>query len=101
MMWAQLAAAVTQAPGVNSVRVLANGKVLDLPGAPVAAGTTASALGYVTDVPVSSGPIALSAKAGRSILTQVAEFDSVPGARVAMPTPGCRPAVRCRGGRRP
>ena len=88
MMWAQLAAAVTQAPGVDSVRVLANGKVLDLPGASVASGASAAALGYVTDVPVSANPVALSAKAGRSLLTQVDAFDSVPAPRATMPALG-------------
>ena len=46
MLWAQLAASVTQAPGVTTVRVLVNGKVLELPGSSVAAGTTAPALGF-------------------------------------------------------
>src|SRR6185437_2349237 len=49
MLWAQLAASVTAAPGVTAVRVLVNGKVLDLPGTSVAAGITAPALGFVTD----------------------------------------------------
>jgi Lipoprotein LpqB beta-propeller domain/Sporulation and spore germination len=92
MLWAQLAASVTATPGVDTVRVLVNGQVLDLPGASVAAGTTASALGYTTDVPVSADPVALSAKAGRSVLTQFAEFDSLqaPGARGVMPVPTVR-----------
>jgi hypothetical protein len=89
LLWAQLAASLAQTPGVDSVRVLVNGKVLDLPGASVAGGTTAQALGYSTDVGVSADPVALSTKAGRSVLSQVSEFDSVEAAaaRGVLPVP--------------
>ena len=80
MLWAQLAASLAQTPGVDTVKVLVNGKVLDLPGASVAGGTTAQALGYSTDVGVSADPVALSNKAGRSVLSQVSEFDGVEAA---------------------
>ena len=71
------------------MRVLVNGKVLDLPGASVAGGTTAAALGYTTDVGVSADPVVLSTKAGRSVLNQVSEFDSVgaAAARGVLPVP--------------
>ena len=71
LLWAQLAAAVAQTPGVLSVRVLANGKLLELPGQAVAAGTTAGALGYSIDAAPSSSAIALTTTAGHSELTQL------------------------------
>ena len=72
LLWAQLAASVAQTPGVVSVRVLANGKLLELPGQSVATGTTAAALGFSTDAGPSSSAIAVSTTDGHSDLTQLA-----------------------------
>jgi hypothetical protein len=92
MLWAQLAASVTAAPSVSSVRVLVNGKLLELPGSSVAGGATASALGYVTTVPVSADPVALSAKGSRSVLTSLPALGAAEGATGSpeMPVPTVR-----------
>ena len=76
MLWAQLAASVAQTPGVEAVRVLVNGKVLDLPGQSLASGTTADALGYIDRAALSAGADRPVAKGGRSVLTQLAPASS-------------------------
>jgi hypothetical protein len=92
MLYAQLAAAVTQAPGVEAVKVLVDGKVLDLPGQSLGSGTTAEALGFSTSVSLSAGPITLALKGTRSVLDPLAGLDdtttSFPAG--ALPTPAVR-----------
>ncbi len=72
LLWAQLAAAVSQTPGVATVRVLANGKLLELPGQSLVGGTTAGGLGYSIDASPSSSAIAMTTTSHGSDLTQLA-----------------------------
>jgi Lipoprotein LpqB beta-propeller domain/Sporulation and spore germination len=71
MLWAQLAGSVTQTPGVEAVRVLVNGKPLELPGQSLASGATTTSLGYTTEPAVTADPVALSSKGTTSVLTQI------------------------------
>ncbi|MFL6099379.1 MAG: LpqB family beta-propeller domain-containing protein [Actinomycetales bacterium] len=72
LLWGQLAAAVTQVPGVDSVRVLAGDKLLDLPGQSVTTGTTSGALGFSVDSPPSASAVVMATSAGQAVLTQLA-----------------------------
>ncbi len=86
MLYAQLAASVAQTPGVEEVKVLVDGKVLDLPGQSLASGTTADALGYTIEPSLSAGGVVLGAKAGRSVLTQLSgDEGSGPSTQAALP----------------
>jgi Lipoprotein LpqB beta-propeller domain/Sporulation and spore germination len=71
MLWAQLAGSVTQTPGVEAVRVLVNGKPLELPGQSLVSGATTTSLGYTTEPAVTADPVALSSKGTTSVLTQI------------------------------
>jgi hypothetical protein len=86
LLWAQLAAAVAQTPGVDSVRVLANGKLLELPGLSVATGTSAGALGYSLDASPSASAVALSTVVGHGVLTQLAAAAAASPAKASLPT---------------
>jgi hypothetical protein len=94
LLWAQLAASVAQTPGVVTVRVLANGKLLELPGQSIATGTTAGALGYSIDAAPSSSAIALSTTDGHSVLTQLASGIGNTGSAVKATLPSFTTPLR-------
>jgi hypothetical protein len=87
MLWAQLAGSVTQTPGVDTVRVLVNGKLLELPGLTLVGGATTTSLGYTTEPAVSAEPVALSDKGSTSVLTQIvgASDQQVPARQPVLP----------------
>jgi hypothetical protein len=87
LLWAQLAAAVTQTPGVDSVRVLAGGKLLDLPGQSVATGATAGGLGYALDALPSASAVVVATSGGQAVLTQVSAGGATAGsAKASLPS---------------
>jgi Lipoprotein LpqB beta-propeller domain/Sporulation and spore germination len=88
LLWAQLAAAVTQTSGVDSVRLLAGDKLLDIPGQAVAGGTTAGALGYSIDAAPSASAVGLSVADGHGELAQLSSGASatVAPAKATLPS---------------
>jgi Lipoprotein LpqB beta-propeller domain/Sporulation and spore germination len=94
LLWAQLAASVAQAPGVVTVRVLVNGKLLELPGQSIAGGTTAGALGYSVDAAPSSSAVSLSSAGGHAVLTQLASGIGNTGSAVKATLPSFTTPLR-------
>lgn len=88
LLWAQLAAALTQTPDVDSVRVLAGDRLLDIPGQGVASGTTAGALGYSVDASPSANAVGLANTGGHGLLTQLNAAPSATAApaKAALPS---------------
>lgn len=72
LLWAQLAASVTQVPGVDAVRVLSGDRLLDIPGQGLTTGATSGDLGYSLDAPPSASAVVVANAAGQAVLTQLA-----------------------------